>query len=503
MVAASSPAALVAVATHRHRSSTRPSHDPRRLAGVATGRDVRAVPPRRRRCSPAAERCDRRWSSPDPSRHRLPARPVPRPGSVGVGRGLDPAARPAPLGQGPARGHQRDPRRTRRRDHHRHPARQHRRHPHRSAGARAGRRLRPATTRRRAPGWPALVARARVRGPAHRDDPRHRPRLRHRPVDRRRRVRRLLGRQDPHRPPSPAPRRSPRPSRSPRELFGWTLSPSAAADAVAILSSSPNAAPGWADSLESMIHSDPRTRDSIWMGVSLALSCLADPRVLDAVSPEPGRALRPRRLPHQQRHPLPARHRRRSRRVLVAGRSLHRRPRRNRPPSRRGVTRRTARPAAAAGARRDRQPLATALAAGAHGRRRRHRASRRCRCCSRCPRRATSGATTRPARSGTPASSRSSSAAHPQPETSKTSPPSSASATNAPTPSPSATTAPGPSNARSGACRSCRQRPSAPCHSAPRSILLRSAPPLVTDLRPWTDRKEADQLRGNRVKGSG
>ena len=77
-------------------------------------------------------------------------------------------------------------------------------------------------------------------------------------------------------------------NRSPRELFGWTLAPSAAADAVAILSSNPKAAPGWADSLESMIHSDPRTRDSIWMGVSLALSCLADPRVLDAVSPKPG-----------------------------------------------------------------------------------------------------------------------------------------------------------------------------------------------------------------------
>ncbi len=70
--------------------------------------------------------------------------------------------------------------------------------------------------------------------------------------------------------------------RTPRELFGWTLSPSAAADAVAILSSHPKAATGWADSLESMIHADPRTRDSIWMGVSLALSCLADPRVLDS-----------------------------------------------------------------------------------------------------------------------------------------------------------------------------------------------------------------------------
>jgi type IV secretion system protein VirD4 len=76
--------------------------------------------------------------------------------------------------------------------------------------------------------------------------------------------------------------------RSPRELFAWTLSPPAAADAVAILASNSKAAPGWSDSLESMIHSDPRTRDSIWMGVSLALSCLADPRVLDAVSPRAG-----------------------------------------------------------------------------------------------------------------------------------------------------------------------------------------------------------------------
>lgn len=81
--------------------------------------------------------------------------------------------------------------------------------------------------------------------------------------------------------------------RSPAELFAWTLSPSAAADAVAILSSDPHAAPGWADALESMIHSDPRTRDSIWMGVSLALSCLADPRVLDSVSPAAGEEFDP------------------------------------------------------------------------------------------------------------------------------------------------------------------------------------------------------------------
>jgi type IV secretion system protein VirD4 len=72
---------------------------------------------------------------------------------------------------------------------------------------------------------------------------------------------------------------------STRVLFEWSLAPAAAADAVGILASRPDAATGWAESLESMINADPRTRDSIWMGVSQALGCLADPRVLDAVSP--------------------------------------------------------------------------------------------------------------------------------------------------------------------------------------------------------------------------
>ena len=79
-----------------------------------------------------------------------------------------------------------------------------------------------------------------------------------------------------------------------RALFEWSLSASAAADAVGILASHPKAAAGWADSLEGMISSDPRTRDSIWMAVAQALSCLADPAVLDAVSPEPGEAFDPR-----------------------------------------------------------------------------------------------------------------------------------------------------------------------------------------------------------------
>jgi len=81
--------------------------------------------------------------------------------------------------------------------------------------------------------------------------------------------------------------------RPPSELFRWTLDPTAAADAVAILVNNAGAALGWAESLEAMIDADPRTRDSIWQGVSLALGALADPRVLDSVSPGEGESFDP------------------------------------------------------------------------------------------------------------------------------------------------------------------------------------------------------------------
>lgn len=81
--------------------------------------------------------------------------------------------------------------------------------------------------------------------------------------------------------------------RDARTLYQWALNPTAAADAVHVLQSSPAAAQGWADSLESMIDSDPRTRDSIWQGVGLAFSALADPRVLDAVTPPEGQDFDP------------------------------------------------------------------------------------------------------------------------------------------------------------------------------------------------------------------
>ena len=158
-----------------------------------------------------------------------------------------------------------------------------------------------------------------------------------------------------------------------RALFEWSLSASAATDAVGILASHPHAAAGWSDSLEGMISSDPRTRDSIWMAVAQALSCLADPAVLDAVSPEPGEEFDPRDFLDPERHALPARHRRRRRRLVATRRRVHGRPHRSRPPPRRRVTRVPPRPAPADGARRDRQPRPAPLPARPDGRGRRHR----------------------------------------------------------------------------------------------------------------------------------
>lgn len=85
-------------------------------------------------------------------------------------------------------------------------------------------------------------------------------------------------------------------NRDARSLYQWALNPSAATDAVRILQTSARAADGWAESLEATITSDPRTRDSIWQGVSLAAASLADPRVLAAVTPAPGGDFDPARF---------------------------------------------------------------------------------------------------------------------------------------------------------------------------------------------------------------
>ena len=159
---------------------------------------------------------------------------------------------------------------------------------------------------------------------------------------------------------------------STRALFEWSLSASSAADAVGILASHPEAAPGWSDSLEGMINSDPRTRDSIWMAVGQALASLADPAVLDAVNPAPGEEFDPRAFLEQNGTLY----------LLATGAGA-------------GASwplvaafmedlAEVARHLAAAspgarldpplllGARRDRQPVTAPLAARPHGRRRRH-----------------------------------------------------------------------------------------------------------------------------------
>ena len=77
------------------------------------------------------------------------------------------------------------------------------------------------------------------------------------------------------------------------DLYRWSLNPVLAEDAVTILTRHPDAAAGWADALDAAVHADPRTRDSVWLGVRQSLAALADPDVLDAVDPDPGEAFDP------------------------------------------------------------------------------------------------------------------------------------------------------------------------------------------------------------------
>jgi type IV secretion system protein VirD4 len=77
------------------------------------------------------------------------------------------------------------------------------------------------------------------------------------------------------------------------DLYRWSLSAVHAREAVMILGTSPTAAQAWHQGLDSIISADPRQRDSVWAMVSIAFAALADPRVLDAVSPAEGEQLDP------------------------------------------------------------------------------------------------------------------------------------------------------------------------------------------------------------------
>jgi type IV secretion system protein VirD4 len=84
--------------------------------------------------------------------------------------------------------------------------------------------------------------------------------------------------------------------RAPVELYNWSLSPLVAQDAADVLRLSRDAAPGWGSALEAILAADPRQRDSVWAMVSNVFAPLADPAVLDAVSPAPGEAFDPHRF---------------------------------------------------------------------------------------------------------------------------------------------------------------------------------------------------------------
>ena len=77
------------------------------------------------------------------------------------------------------------------------------------------------------------------------------------------------------------------------DLYRWSLNPALAEDAVTILNRHTAAAAGWADALDAAVHADPRTRDSVWLGVRQSLAALADPDVLAAVDPGEGEAFDP------------------------------------------------------------------------------------------------------------------------------------------------------------------------------------------------------------------
>jgi len=77
------------------------------------------------------------------------------------------------------------------------------------------------------------------------------------------------------------------------DLYRWSLSAIHAREAVTILVTDPRAAVGWHQALDAIVTSDPRQRDSVWAMVTIAFAALADPKVLDAVSPRSGEQFDP------------------------------------------------------------------------------------------------------------------------------------------------------------------------------------------------------------------
>lgn len=77
------------------------------------------------------------------------------------------------------------------------------------------------------------------------------------------------------------------------DLYRWSLSPAAAKDAVDVLVRAPGAALAWDKALDAIISADQRQRDSTWAMVANTFAALADPQVLDSVSPAPAERFDP------------------------------------------------------------------------------------------------------------------------------------------------------------------------------------------------------------------
>jgi type IV secretory pathway TraG/TraD family ATPase VirD4 len=77
------------------------------------------------------------------------------------------------------------------------------------------------------------------------------------------------------------------------DLYRWSLSANQAREAVIILTTNPAAATAWDKALEAIVAADVKQRDSVWAMVGIAFAALADPNVLDALSPGPAEQFDP------------------------------------------------------------------------------------------------------------------------------------------------------------------------------------------------------------------
>lgn len=84
--------------------------------------------------------------------------------------------------------------------------------------------------------------------------------------------------------------------RAPEDVYRWSLSPPAAKEAVEILREDAGAALAWSKALDSIISAEPRTRDAVWAMVSNTFAALADPAVLDTLTPAADESFDPERF---------------------------------------------------------------------------------------------------------------------------------------------------------------------------------------------------------------